>query len=700
MKKYLFEFAKRYRVLLYAAALILLVGLYVKGLIEDLPSLEVLREYRPTLSTKIYDCRGTLINELFIERRTWTPLPGIPVDMQNAALAIEDHRFFSHWGIVPERIFRAAVENTLKRRLVAGGSTITQQLAKLAFLSQEKTLTRKFKEFILALQIERNFSKQEILEMYLNQVYFGSGAYGVAQAARIFFSKDMRELTLAECASLAGLIRYPSYYSPFSYPARTIQRKAIVLERMRALNYIKAEDLRNAMQEPLNAQKAALPSSIAPYFVENIKIQLEPEIDPEYLYRVGWNIYTTLDLQMQATAEMVVTAAVEDFDKRRFEIKKSTSLPKVQVALLAMDPRNGQIKAMVGGRNFRESQFNRAVQARRQPGSAFKPIVYTAAIERGYTPATIIDDTPLVYVNDGRDWRLKATATDYLLTLPKEWLKDPMKVWSPQNYKKKYHGKVLLRAALEFSLNMCAVRTIEEVGPVTVISYARRLGIENPLTNTLSLALGASDVTLLEMVRAYGVFANRGIKTKPYSIMKIENNDGKLIRQEYAAEEDVLSEKTCYIITNILKGVINEGTGRYARGRLRRPAAGKTGTTNDFSDAWFIGYTPTLVCGVWVGYDDKTPLGEKNSGGVVACPIWTEFMRRALKGEPPVDFQMPPTGITFVNIDRDTGYLASRNSKRTYLEAFISGTEPAASLETPATGQMLNEVREEDEGGF
>ncbi|MEW6042067.1 MAG: penicillin-binding transpeptidase domain-containing protein, partial [Elusimicrobiota bacterium] len=433
--------------------------------------------------------------------------------------------------------------------------------------------------------------------------------------------------------------------------------------------------------------------------VENIKILLEPEIDQENLYRAGWNIYTTLDLQMQATAEMVLKEAVEEFDRKRYELKKSTTVEKVQAALLAIDPRNGQIRVMVGGRDFRESQFNRTIQAHRQPGSAFKPIVYTAALERGYTPVTIIEDTPLVYVNDGRDWRLKATSTDYLITLPPEWLKDPMKVWNPQNYKKKYHGKVMLRTALEFSLNMCAVRTIAEVGPETVISYARKMGIESPLTNTLSLGLGASDVTLTEMVRAFGVLANRGIRTKPYSIIRIEDREGKIIKQEFPKEEDVLSEKTCFLMTNILKGVIQRGTGIYAGWRLRKPAAGKTGTTNDFTDAWFIGYTPNLVCGVWVGYDDKTPLGEKNSGGAVACPVWTEFMRKAIKYEPPVDFPLPPTGITFVQIDRDTGYLPSMSSKKVYLEAFLSGMEPTTSLEAATTDQILTDIKEE-EGGF
>jgi len=690
----------KYRVLLYVFVLALLCAVYIKKIINELPPVEVLREYRPTLSTKLYDVNGQLITELFTERRTWLPLGEIPVDIQNAVLVIEDHRFFRHWGIVVPRILKAAMENIVKRRFAAGGSTISQQLAKLAFLTQEKTIDRKLKELILALQLEHNFSKQEILEMYLNQVYFGHGAYGVWQAARIYFSKTPEELTLAESALLAGMIRYPSYYSPFSNPARTIRRRSIVLNRMRRLGFISHNEELNTVGEPVPFEKASLPSRVAPYFVEHIRLLLEPEYGAEALYRSGMNIYTTLDLQMQTTAEMVINDFLSAFDKKQQAVKKSTGIPPVQVALLAVEPKTGQIRAMVGGREFAKSQFNRAVQSHRQPGSSFKPIVYTTALEKGYTPTTIIEDTQLVYVNDGRDWRLSAKSTDYLMTLPPEWLTDPMKVWVPQNYKKKYHGNVLLRRAMELSLNMCAVSTIDEISPATVISYAKKLGIESNLTNTLSLALGSSDVYLTEMVRAFSVFANRGIKTKPYPIIKIENKDGKKLKEFFPVEEDVLSEQTAFIMTYLLKGVIQQGTGMYAKYYLKRPAAGKTGTTNNFSDAWFIGYTPQLVCGVWVGYDDFTTLGEKNSGGAIACPIWTDFMKRALKNEEALDFPVPATGINFVEIDANTGYLATPSSKKVYLEAFLSGTEPTVHLIEPTTSQILREIKEEEEGGF
>ncbi|MDI6641478.1 MAG: PBP1A family penicillin-binding protein [Elusimicrobiota bacterium] len=698
------KFIHRYKIVFGILLIAFLIGLYFRSLFKELPSPETLREYRPTLSTKLYDIHGELITELFTERRTWVELSKIPPVLQSAVISIEDHRFYKHPGFVFLRIIRSAIENFIKRRFVAGGSTITQQLAKLAFLTQERTLRRKIKEFILALQLEHNFSKQEILEMYLNQVYLGQGAYGVEQASRIYFNKSVETLTLSEAATLAGLIRYPSYCSPIKHPDRALTRRVVVLDRMEKLNYITTDEKIQALKEPLEMSENVVSKiglTKAPYFVEYVRLQLEQEYGPE-IYQSGWKVYTTLDLQLQTTAEIIVDKLLSKFDeqqKYRFSLKKSTFQP-VQCALLAVDVKTGQVRSLIGGRDFRKSQFNRAVQAYRQPGSAFKPFVYTAAIERGYTPVSIIEDTPLVYVNDGRDWRLKSTTTDYLLELPEEWLKNPLKVWVPENYKKKYYGNVLLRRALELSLNACAIRTIGEISPVTVIDYARKFGIKSPLTNTLSLALGASDVTLVEMVQAFNVFANRGIKTIPYCVVKIEDNAGRIIKQNYPWETDVLSEQTCFVMTNLLKGVIKNGTGKYASYFLKAPAAGKTGTTNEFTDAWFIGYTPKLTCGVWVGYDDKKTLGEKNTGGVVACPIWTEFMVHAHRQEPIEDFPTPATGISYANIDAATGLLATSESKNVYTEVFLSGTEPKTSLASSSTEQFLQIIEEEEEAGF
>jgi len=678
--------------------LVFLVSVYFRKLLSEMPSPEILREYIPALSTKIYDVNNKLIKEFFIEKRTWIPISKIPIDMQHAVLSIEDHNFFKHYGISFKGIFRATIDNFLHKKIIAGGSTITQQLAKLAFLTGERTLDRKTKEFLLALQLERNYSKQEILEMYLNQIYFGEGVYGIVQAARVFFDKNVEELSLSECALLAGLIRYPGYYSPFKNSARAIFRRKTVLGRMKKLGYITEEQEILANRQPLRLKNRTGFSSDAPYFIEQLRIYLDKQYGSDIIYRSGWSIYTTIDIDMQKIAEETLEQHLKEFDKLK-GYENPISTEKVQGALLCVETYTGQIRVMVGGRNFEESQFNRAIQAIRQPGSAFKPIIYLAALEHGFTPTSILNDTPLIYINNGIDWQLKARTTNYLTTLDRKILKNPMKVWVPENYKKQYYGNVLLRKAIEFSLNSCAVQVIQEIGPTTVIEYARKLGIKSPLTNTFSLALGASDVTLFEMVEAYSVFANKGIKTTPYYIIRIEDKDGRIIEQNFPKEEDVLSPQVCYVLTNLLKGVVLHGTGKYAR-FLNRPCAGKTGTTNDFTDAWFIGYVPQYVCGVWVGYDNHRRLGYNMTGGVVACPIWTDFMKRALKNVSVKDFEMPPK-VTLVAIDAKSGLLASKFSKYIYMETFIKGTEPKRQYDINDTQiQELNIPSDEEGTGF
>ncbi|MGA2091142.1 MAG: PBP1A family penicillin-binding protein, partial [Endomicrobiales bacterium] len=655
--------------------------------------------------------KGELITELFTERRTLTPLKEIPVDLQNAVLSIEDNDFFKHWGVSPRGIARAAMSNLAKGRVAQGGSTITQQLAKTIFLTPDRTMSRKIKELLLTLQLERNYSKEEILQLYLNQIYFGSGAYGVEAAARVYFSKHVRDLNLAECAMLGGLPRAPNYYSPFHNPERALTRRATVLRRMRELKYITAADEKQANAVALNTEKIAIPTAVAPYFIEYVRTQLEPKYGNDMIYRGGLSIYTTLDIKAQKAAEKAMGEALTAFDANRssyFEAKKIKPVA-IQGALLAIDPKTGGIRAMVGGRDFRQSQFNRATQAKRQPGSAFKPFVYTAALENGFSPATVLEDTPLVYVNNGRDWELVSRDPHYLTTIRPDWVKDPMKVWTPENFGKKYYDKVLLRTAIEHSLNSCAIKVLDEIGPMRAIDYARRMGITTPLTNTLSLALGASDVTLLEMVGAFGVFASGGIKTQPYAIVRIEDRDGKILEENIPHEQEVLSPQTCFVMTNLLRGVVQHGTGTAAQS-LGRPCAGKTGTTNDFSDAWFVGYTPQLATGVWVGYDDRNSLGDKMTGGRIACPIWTSFMQGALAGEPVINFT-PPEGIDFVLIDPKTGLLALSKTPGAYLEAFDKGTEPTdyfpketSSMDTSDTtgtnsSAAINQISE-DEAGF
>lgn len=675
----------RYYFNLTAAVLIFLSIVYIISLLKELPSGEELKNFTPALSTKILDRNGLLITELFTQKRTWVELKDIPQHTKFAVLAIEDHTFYHHWGINPKRIFKALIDNMVRRRISVGGSTITQQLAKIAFLTHKRSLKRKIKELLLAFNLEHNFSKDEILEMYLNQVYFGHGAYGIQQAAMIYFSKNVSELTLSESAMLAGLIRSPAYYSPLKNYERAIKRRNLVLKRMLKLNYITRQQYDEAINEPLICGYYKIPSATAPYFIEFIREQLENEFPAEMLYTAGLTIQTTLDLNLQRHAENLIVQHLSSLDK----VLRSTET--IQTALVALDVKTGQIITMVGGRDFRKTQFNRVTQARRQPGSAFKPIVFLAAIEHGYTPTTIIEDTPLVFYNNGIDWELLGKTTffseldytkltrlgvtdeiDFVNKLP--LLIEKNKIWIPENYKNRYYGRVTLRRALELSLNSCAIRLIMDVGPASVIEYARKLGITTPLTNTYSLALGASEVIPLELVVAFNVFANNGIKVTPYGILEVRDKFGNVIKSYSPQETIAISHESAYIITNLLKGVIKNGTGSYAR-NLGKICAGKTGTTNDCTDAWFIGYTPDIICGVWVGFDRKKSLGKDATGGKIACPIWTEFMKVATAQLTNKDFDRPEN-VVDVTIDATTGLLATELSKKVYTETFIKGTEP------------------------
>ncbi len=651
--------------------------------IGNIPSISSLEEYTPSLVTKIYDNKGELITELFTERRTLVPIQELPADLKNAFIAIEDVEFYKHWGISPKGILRASLNNLARRRVAQGGSTITQQLAKTIFLSPERTFLRKLKEFIITLELEHNYSKEEIFQLYVNQIYLGSGAYGVESAARIYFSKHAKDLTLGESAMIAGLPRAPNYYSPFTNVDRARNRRATVLRKMRELKFITPEQEAQADAELLNTEKSSIPTAIAPYFIEYVRQQLEPVYGNNMIYRGGLSIYTTLDINAQKAAEKSMEDALSQFDKERApylialstpSVMAGTSTMKVEGALVAIDPKTGGIRAMVGGRDFRTSQFNRAVQAHRQPGSSFKTFVYTAALESGFSPVTVLDDAPRIYSYDGLNWNLMSNTTDYLATVPKEDLEDPMKIWFPQNYANKYYGKVLLRTAVEHSLNECAVEVIEKVKPHKVVEFARRMGIKSPLMPTLSLALGSSEVTVMEMTGAFGVLASGGIRTEPYAIVRVEDKDGRILEENLPQESDVLPPQLCFVMSNILRGVVQRGTG-VAASWLGRPCAGKTGTTNDCSDAWFIGFTPQLVAGIWVGYDSRRPLGDKMTGGRVACPIWASFMSGALQGEPVLNFS-PPDGVVFSLIDSKTGLLALSSSPNAYLEAFLKGTEP------------------------
>jgi penicillin-binding protein 1A len=663
---------------------------FLRQLLSDLPDIETLENYTPPVVTHIYDLHGQVITELFTERRTLIPLNEIPVNLQNAFLATEDEHFFAHWGINVRGILRATLADLRHGRVVQGGSTITQQLSKVLFFTQEKTLTRKLKELLLALQLEHNYSKEEIFQLYLNQIYFGHGAYGVAAAAHTFFAKNVKDLNLAECAMLAGLPRSPRTYSPFVNPINAQRRRATVLSRMRHSGFITSQEETQANNAPVVSKQIPLLPPAGAYFVEYLRQILEPKYGESALYRGGYSIYTTLDLAMQRAAEETMNKYLIDFDiqaaqdraRQIAEAKKkhlplpvfSSSTLKVQGSLLALDPRTGAIRAMVGGRDFRESQFNRVYQAQRQPGSAFKPFVWCAAMDDTMTPASVVDDNRIAFYNDGRDWKLLTSATDAYQIAVATAPFPPDQVWVPQNFDLKYFGPVTLRTGLAQSRNLVSIRLVNHFGPQAVVDYARRCGIKSPLAPVLSLALGTEQVNLMELTAAYSTFDNGGIRSEPYGIIKVEDKNGKVLEEHSPVQSVELNPQTSYLMVDLMQAVVREGTGRRAQ-ELDRPAAAKTGTNQDLRDLWFVGFTPELAAGAWMGYDDFSSLGKHFTAGSKVTPWWTEFMKKALAGTPVRRFTVPE-GIVFAKIDAQNGLLALPGCPRVALEAFKKGTDP------------------------
>jgi len=612
----------------------------------DLPQVQALEEYRPSITSRVYSSNNRLLAEFFLENRRPVSLDDVPPILIDALIVTEDVRFYSHPGIDYRGMARAFIRNIRARKVLEGGSTLTQQLAKVLFLTPERSYKRKLKEMVLALRIEQRYTKREILSMYLNQMYFGSGAYGVESAARIYFGKSVKDLNVAECALLAGLPRSPKYYSPFKSPQNAASRRAYVLNRMAAAGIITRTQADEAKKAPLPVQTAEKRSGLAPYFVEYVRQKVEERFGSSILYSGGLNIYTSLNDELQTYAEEAVSAGLEKIESHR---AKAGHAP-LQAAVIALEPSTGRIRAMVGGRDFSSSQFNRAMQALRQPGSAFKPIIYAAALEQGYSPSELLDDSPLTIKIDRK------------------------KTWSPENFTHTYQGPVTLRNALAESLNVPTIRLMEKIGIDDTIEYAKKLGIRSPLTRYLPLALGSSSLTLDELTEAYAVFANHGTKLGPVSILSITDSSGQVLYMNDSLPEQVMKPETAYLITYLLKGVIERGTGWKAR-ELGRPAAGKTGTTNDYRDAWFIGYTPNLVAGVWVGYDDQESIGPKETGARAALPIWLEFMKKATAEQPAEDFSLPD-GIIFKQIDPKTGLLSTEKCKVSIREAYLPGTEP------------------------
>ncbi|MHB0995319.1 MAG: penicillin-binding protein 1A [Elusimicrobiales bacterium] len=676
---------------------ILTAAVLMRKILSDIPSIDKLDEYTPSLTTYVYDINNQVIAEFSVEKRAMLPLSKIPVDMQNAVIAMEDRNFFRHWGISPRGIMRAQLRNIVAHRRAAGGSTITQQLSRGIFLKPEKSYVRKIKEIVLALQIERNFSKPEILALYLNQIFFGHGVYGVQSASKLYFGKDVGEMTLGECALLTGLIPSPGNYSPFVSPETARHRRVLVLQRMKAEGFITDKEAEAAAAEPIPSEKSTLFTSHAAYFVEYVRQQLEPKYGVAQLWKGGMKIYTTLDLAMQVPAEEIMEKHLAKYDQdaaksreaeaarqakeeggEKDEDEVARSSAALQGAFVIMDTRTGAIKAMIGGRNYRDSKFNRVTQAARQAGSTFKPFVWMSALMNGYTPASIVEDSPMAYYYDGKDWRLLEGATDqYAIDLaiqPFVGNKD-FKIWVPNNYDGKTEGLITVRRGLERSRNLSSIYLVTRVGPTLVADVGHRAGIKRNLEAVPSIGLGTSLVSPIEMASAFSTFANGGIHATPFGILKVADNTGRVLEEAVPEETEAFSPQLSYVLVNMMKGVVQRGTGAYAS-RLKRPIAGKTGTSQDSKDMWFIGMTPDLTAAAWMGYDDFMSLPMKDwTGGGTVVPWWTEIMEAVLKDQPVRDFPVPD-GIVFVTVDQESGKLALPTCKKKLLDAFIKGTEP------------------------
>ena len=751
-----------------------------RDLATDLPDVAALEQYQPSLVTEVYDRHEQLIAEFFVEKRRLVHLTEIPMHVRHATIAAEDSRFYSHGGVDYIGIGRAIWVNLRAGTTREGASTITQQVARNLFLTRERTLRRKIREAILARRIEQQYDKDRILQIYLNQIFYGHNTYGIEAAAQLYCGKSVADLGLADGAMIAGLPPAPNTYSPLRNPQRSLRRRAHVLRRMVDEGYLAPEKAAAAEQQPMCSpgERPHVTHRVnkAPYFVEHVRQHLEDAYGPTALYRGGFTVHTTLDLRLQQAAQRAIQGGLLTVDKRArrgawerpsrsvvltseavrntalieaitmthgaaptvhdgdllagvvlevqadsaaVAIRKSRGVikpagidwirsivgepgkfggdftqllrrgdvvrvrvtqadpeglthalmleqdPTVQGALLAMEASSNHVLAMIGGYDFDSSQFNRALRAVRQPGSAFKPVIYAAAIEAGMNPTSRVSDDPIEREIPGAD------------------------TWRPENYDEEFLGPVSLRLALTKSRNLATIDVLEKIGVDAACAYARRLGIRRELPCVLSLALGAAEMTLLDVTTLYGVFANQGIHTEPVFITRIVDRYGTVKEAHMLTAQRVMSPEVAYTVTSMLESVVQYGTGRSVRA-LKRPAAGKTGTTNDFHDAWFIGYTPEIVAGVWVGFDNQVSLGKRETGGRVAAPVWLAFMQEAVQGQPLTDFPIPP-GIRFVRQDirEETGAISRTPEGDPYFEVFI---DPAYAASASLVSEVVTAV--------
>ena len=617
---------------------------------RDLPQIQSLESFEPGATTRILAEDGSLLAELFTEKRLPLALDEIPKNMQLAVIAVEDRRFNRHPGLDLVRNIGALVADIRAGAFVEGASTITQQLAKNLFLNFDKTLPRKLKEIFLALQIERRYTKDEILRLYLNQIYFGAGAYGVGAAADVYFGKPVGQLTLGECALLAGLPRSPNRYNPLEHPDRARARRELVLQAMVREGYLNREQAREAAQSPLNLRKRPQRAVPAPGFVQYVRDLLVEQLGDNAVYRGGLTVQTTLNPDRQRAAEQALAEGLANLNSRMAS-QGDSPVEQLQAALVALDTSNGAIQAWVGGAGPAGNSRDRIATQRTSPGSTIKPLIYAAAIESGLTQADRIWDAPISYKLADRD-------------LP----------FRPENFSHRYEGEITLRRALEVSGNIPAVKILSRIGVDNFIKTAGNLGLTSPLVRDLSLALGQSKTTLLELASAYNALAAHGLWMEPYAISLVTDRSGRIIEQVSPKRRGALTPETAYIVTDMLKGVITSGTAQRAS-RLARPLAGQTGTNVDYQDALFAGYSPELTAVVWVGYDSRRSLGQEWTGAKAALPIWMDFMAAALAGTPARDFE-PPLHIVMAAMDRVTGEAVAPGNPRGVVAAFKAGTEP------------------------
>jgi penicillin-binding protein 1A len=636
------------------------------------PSIDSLAEYTPHQTSKLYAVDGRFIAELGLERRTLVKIDEIPKIVQEAFVSTEDKRFYQHAGIDWHRATSVILRSPL-HGFSQGFSTITMQLARNVFpeqISREKSIIRKVKEAKVAREIESKYDKKKILELYLNQIDLGHGAYGVETASQRYFGKSVRDLNLAEAATLAALPKAPARYNPVRFPERAIQRRNTVIELMRQNGFINDADASRAKAYPLQLANKSISGETAPYFVEWVRQQLDAQFGKQ-LYEQGLKVYTTLDLDMQGAAERALEHQARAIEAGRFGPyshetyehyvahregdEGSGTSPYLQSAFLALDPRNGAVRVMIGGRDFDDSKFNRSVQALRQPGSTFKPIVYSAAIQNGRPPSYLVNDSPLVLQVPGQP------------------------EWAPQNYDLKFLGEIPLRQSLYLSRNVSTVRLGMELGEQTVINEARNFGITTPIPPYPSIHIGAADVYPIELISAYSAFANLGVRATPNAIMRVENQKGEILWQPTPTRTQVLSPEEAWIMVDMMKDVIRRGSaaGVYASG-FHLPAGGKTGTTNDGTNVWFVGYTADLIAGVWYGLDRPSKIKDNAQGGVLAAPAWTAFMTEVYRRMPAPPDWPKPLSIVTREIDVSSGLLQTPYCPRNLVtsEFYISGTEP------------------------